>query len=330
MNVSGVYELLDEFYGVKHGLNADQLCSGTCPRCEKEDSDLRLFVKAEEEFQEIVDSGDIEEPEKFFFGSCHHCGMAIHFFHFAKYHSGLTQEEAHDIIAEDSGFTVTREERVEVDEKPFPPLIELSGDVIHDVYARGITDEMIARYGILYSIGNFEYDGRQIYYSHRIFFPIYSRKGEICGFQGRAIAESGAKYLTAPWMNKSEVLYGCHEYPTGVGHLLLVEGVMDKLGWHKVGLNAVASFGKSISDAQIEILLDINPDVLYLAYDRDALSKSFDFCERNLHRFKKILIISMPFGRDSDEMTDDELVDCIENAVEYDCNTKLLMMMEDL
>jgi hypothetical protein len=329
MGVSIIYEFLDEFYQIRHGINTDQLHSGTCPRCEKTSSDLRLYCKTEEEMQELEDRGDIEDASLFNFGSCHHCGLALNFFHFAKFHSGLTLDETREMVDSDDEFIRTKDNKEEVDERPFPPCVELENDVLQIALDRGITEDMIQQYGILFSVGNFEYAGRDIYYKNRILFPIYSRFGEICGFQGRSVVGSGAKYLTAPWMQKSDVLYGCHEYPTGVSHLLLVEGVMDKFGWHKIGINAVASFGKSISSNQVDILLDINPDVLYLAYDRDAIEKSFEFCERNLHRFKSIKIIRMPVGRDSDEMTKDELTVAIVNAVTYSWETKITFMMED-
>lgn len=325
MDVSIIYEYLDEIYNVSYNISANQLRSAPCPYCERSDSDLRLYCKSEQDLQDLADRG-IENLVTYKFASCHHCSHYFSFFDFARFHDKMTYDEAKEYLESGTGFEKTREERKTDTSTPYPDLIHLTYDAKEYCTSRGITDEMISKYGILYSVSDFLYNDRIIYYKNRIFFPIYSRDGSICGFQGRAMGESKAKYLTAPWMNKSEVLYGCHEYPDNPHHLILCEGVMDKLGWAKIGANSVASFGKSVSDRQIEILKEINPTTLYLAFDSDAIEYSYDFCEKHGHRFN-IKIVLMP-DKDADEMTCDELANALVNAREYSWEEKMLNIIK--
>lgn len=96
-------------------------------------------------------------------------------------------------------------------------------------------------------------------YSGRLYIPIHSEgnlAGWMCRYPGdrvgsQTLKEAGVrKYLFAPGMATSRLLYNldaAREHPV----LVIVEGATD--AW-RVGLNAVAVFGKRIHDAQCELL----------------------------------------------------------------------------
>lgn len=129
----------------------------------------------------------------------------------------------------------------------------------------------------------------------------------VAGWQYRYIGEPSAqtpKYLTARGTPKSRLLYGL-PHATGIHRrdtpLTVVEGVTDV--W-RMGNDAVATLGKSISPQQIQLLLlhaQYRPIVV--AYDDDAQKAAHVaaiLIRATFHRNSrksKVSVISLPSGR---------------------------------
>ena len=98
--------------------------------------------------------------------------------------------------------------------------------------------------------------------------PFISPVGELMGWQAK---KAGGWFENTPTgIHKSSTLFGIERafHPTG----LLLESPLDVVRWHSVmddkPVSAVASFGASVSDEQIE-LLDELFDTIILAMDND-------------------------------------------------------------
>jgi DNA primase len=111
----------------------------------------------------------------------------------------------------------------------------------------------------------------------RIMFPLFDSSGRVIAFSGRQFESDGteAKYLNSPetvLFEKSKVLYGYDRAKLEMrrmGYALLVEGQMDLLMSHQVGLtNAVASSGTALTLDQLELIKRLAPRVV-IAYDAD-------------------------------------------------------------
>lgn len=92
----------------------------------------------------------------------------------------------------------------------------------------------------------------------------------LAGWQAREIHSAGSscKYLSMAGMRKSHLLYGLPSAVTTTGPIVVVEGPTDV--W-RLGTNAVALFGKSISPHQIALLNShLGNRPLVIALDRDA------------------------------------------------------------
>jgi hypothetical protein len=89
------------------------------------------------------------------------------------------------------------------------------------------------------------------------------------GFVARSIyPEITPKYLYPAGMNRAGSLWGLHTPGLNAYPLFLVEGVFDALSLYP---NAVASFGKNVTDEQIDILLDLKGITrLVVCLDGDA------------------------------------------------------------
>lgn len=104
-----------------------------------------------------------------------------------------------------------------------------------------------------------------------LIFPVM-HKGLVVGFQGRRISEGCPKYVSVDnlknflWPMGGELFKVFARGDT----IYLVEGVFDALGALMMGYPALCTFGKSISDSQIQYLKSFNPGRVVLAWDEDA------------------------------------------------------------
>jgi DNA primase len=170
----------------------------------------------------------------------------------------------------------------------------------------------------------------------RIVFPIYDHRSKVIGFGGRILGEGVPKYLNSPQtplFDKSSVLYGLDQAKAGIrtgGEAVIVEGYMDVLMAHQHGINnVVAQMGTALTEAQLRLLKRFTQRFV-LALDSDvagdqATLRGLDVARqvmdrevvpvptpRGLIRFEErlaadIRIVSLPPGRDPDEVIRDSL-----------------------
>ncbi len=165
----------------------------------------------------------------------------------------------------------------------------------------------------------------------RLIFPIRDPRGRVIGFGGRAMADSGPKYINSPQtaiFDKSGTLYGADRARDAARKLkraVVVEGYMDVITAHQFGFeNVVASMGTSLTEKQVDVLKRLSGHVS-LALDADAagqeaalrsLKSSWQSFYRGVHplrgrggqRFlegppdQTVDIVMLPAGEDPDSI----------------------------
>lgn len=124
----------------------------------------------------------------------------------------------------------------------------------------------------------------------RIIFPITDSSGRVVAFTGRILKDDGksAKYLNSPetpLFNKSEILFGLDKAKgeiRRVGYSILVEGQMDLVLSHQVGIkNAIAASGTALTDqaanqsgvvSNLGMVRRLSPNMI-IALDSDKAGK---------------------------------------------------------
>ena len=114
---------------------------------------------------------------------------------------------------------------------------------------RGLNPEELAK---KWGVGALDVDAPW-FYRNRLFFPVYNERGRAVSWLTRTIvSDCACRYLTAPQDRESapikSLLYGEH-FLSHFETVIVCEGVFDSL---RIGRNAVATFGKSITDAQFD------------------------------------------------------------------------------
>jgi DNA primase len=185
-------------------------------------------------------------------------------------------------------------------------------DVINFLKKKGFNDDEIFEAGL--SVKKTSGYGYYDRFRGRLMFPILDLSGRVVGFGGRTLnKDESAKYINSPQTqiyNKSTVLYGFYwarEAIKKADNCILVEGYMDTLPSHQMGVKNVAAIsGTALTIEQIKILKRYSNN-LSLALDMDAAgqmaaSRSIDLALREEMNVK---VITVPHGKDPGE--------CIQN-----------------
>lgn len=170
---------------------------------------------------------------------------------------------------------------------------ELTKEQRNALYKRGFTDDDINYYNI--TGGN------------RIQIPNFI-KGNftdlICFWEWRKekVNSYNPKYLYTETIKKSDVLFNLYRIPEN-SDITLCEGVFNAM---TAGKNAVASYGCSLSDNQLKLLLNNKPKSITIAYDSDDAGQKGAIKVINMLKNSKyegdIYYILLPNGVDINDL----------------------------
>ncbi len=151
----------------------------------------------------------------------------------------------------------------------------------------------------------------------RIMFPINDSSGRVVGFSGRILVadDKSPKYLNSPetqLFNKSEILFGLDKAKKDIrikDYSILVEGQMDLIMLHQVGItNTVASSGTALSAEHLIKLRRLSNRII-MSYDGD--SAGFAASDRSgklaLSLGMDLKVAQMPEGKDPADLAKEDL-----------------------
>lgn len=144
----------------------------------------------------------------------------------------------------------------------------------------------------------------------RVIFPVHTLSGKVVAFGGRTLKkdEKTAKYVNSPESeiyHKSNELYGIYFAKQAIvkqDRCFLVEGYMDVIGMHQVGVeNVVASSGTALTQGQIRLIHRFTNNITVL-YDGDAagIKAALRGIDMLLEEGMNIKVVLLPDGEDPD------------------------------
>lgn len=153
------------------------------------------------------------------------------------------------------------------------------------------------------------------FFSDRLMFPIFNRKGQVVAFGGRVIPpadESQRKYLNSgdlPQFKKRETLFGFNFAKNSIREnkkIIFCEGNMDVIAYHQCGLDyAVATLGTALTEEHIKMIHGfVAGGEVLLSFDSDgagmnATWKAIKLCREHDLTVK---IIRLKGGKDPAEI----------------------------
>jgi len=161
------------------------------------------------------------------------------------------------------------------------------------------------------------------FYSNRVIIPVKCNGNK--SFVARTILSKKTfkrrgikyrKYINPKGSKHSKILYNYDIIKKKkLKEIVLVEGVTDVHNLYRNNVYSMATFGKKLSDAQIDLLLKTNLDRIFLAYDNDAKDKkerenvkeTVKKMYKRLSEYFDVDIIRLPRGKDPGNLNLDEI-----------------------
>jgi DNA primase len=191
--------------------------------------------------------------------------------------------------------------------KEFDIGLSFMGDKIYKMLkASGFEDKDIIKSGLCNANDKGYYDT----FSRRIMFPLWDIDGKPIAFSGRIYNTiDTSKYVNSkesPIFIKGHLLYNYHRAKEEVrksGQVIIVEGFMDVIALHKVGIkNVIAAMGTAITSEQAHLIKRLSSNVI-LMFDGDkAGNKATIACSEELLKLDIVpKIVRLEDNLDPDE-----------------------------
>lgn len=147
----------------------------------------------------------------------------------------------------------------------------------------------------------------------RVMFPVHSVSGRVIAFGGRTLKtdKTVAKYINSPESEiyvKSKSLYGIYFAKNGISRqdkCILVEGYLDVLSMHQLGINnVVASSGTSLTVDQIRLIRKFTNNITII-YDGDGagIKAALRGIGLVLKEGMNVKVVLLPDGQDPDDFS---------------------------
>jgi len=195
-----------------------------------------------------------------------------------------------------------------------------NGNLVPAALKKGFSEEILMKAGLAARRAD---GSARDYFFDRFMFPIRDVKGAFVGFGGRTMGDGEPKYLNTsetPVFSKSKVLYGLYEglaetRKARMTHLM--EGYMDVISAHQHGLkNACAPLGTALTSDHA-LLIKRYVDKLFVVFDADNAGQAAAVrgAEAAIAAGIKVLVASVPEGKDPDELLNSKGLDVLKSAL---------------
>lgn len=173
---------------------------------------------------------------------------------------------------------------------------------------RGFSEETLQYFGVAFSSER-----------NRIVIPARNEKHKIVGFIGRAVSpDVNPKYLYSKGFPRKSILFNLNNAKK-FSNVIIVEGSLDAMKIHQAGFpNVVASLGATITENHMNLLSSYFDSVIIFSDNDHAGYAMRDEIIKNCHNIElKIVNFKDPKIKDPGEMTDAQISEHIEDAVDY-------------
>lgn len=171
---------------------------------------------------------------------------------------------------------------------------------------KGYSEEALLKTGLCTRNERGPYDR----FRGRVIYPVFTLSGRVVAFGGRTLRsdKSISKYVNSPESiiySKKRELYGLYQARKAItkqDKCILVEGYMDVISMHQIGIeNVVASSGTSLTEEQIRLIHRFTSNVTVI-YDSDAagIKASLRGIDMLLAEGMNIKVLLLPDGEDPD------------------------------
>lgn len=204
-----------------------------------------------------------------------------------------------------------------------PDFEEFSQETLDNLYNNLLENKEAKDYFASRKINQESIDYFKLGYSlnlNMVIVPVHSPDGIPVGLVGRSIKDKAFKNSNN--LPRSKTMFNIHRAKRIGAQVIVVESSFDAIRVHQAGFpNVVATLGGHISSDNLALLNRYFTTVTIMT-DADQAGRDLGMNIANKLRGKNILWASYSYGKiyphdakDAGDMTDEEIVDCIKNAV---------------
>lgn len=204
-----------------------------------------------------------------------------------------------------------------------PEFTEFSQDILDDLYNNLGSNRHAQEYLEQRGINKDSMHYFKLGYSSNlgmVIVPVHSPDGLPVGLVGRSISEK--KFKNSNNLPRSKTMFNIHRAKRVGDRVIIVESTFDAIRIHQAGFpNVVATLGGHISHDNIKLLNRYFNSILIMT-DADQAGRELGYSIASKLKNKNILWASHSYGKiypsnakDAGDMSDNEIKQCIDNAV---------------
>lgn len=211
-----------------------------------------------------------------------------------------------------------------LDDKPeFVEYSQAEIDTLHNNLMQYMTDGK--QYFMSRNINEEAMEHFKLGYSYKqkmVTVPLHSPDGIPVGLIGRSI--EGKSFKNTPNLPRNKTMFNLHRAKREGGTIIVVESSFDAIRLWQAGFpNAVATLGGSISEVNIKHLNKYSSTIILMT-DNDQAGKALGTTIANKLKNKNVLwarynndVIYPHMAKDVGDLTDEEIKQCIKNAIPH-------------
>lgn len=144
-------------------------------------------------------------------------------------------------------------------------------------------------------------------------------------YNARSYIDDPVRYKNPSSSKKSKIVFNLHNIKDNPGRIIINEGAINSI---VAGEDSVASFGKYISDEQLQMILSKRPKKVYISLDTDARDNAEELCRKVIEMSNsEVYLVELPEywdetkgkmkGLDASDLGRDKYNEYLNNARRY-------------
>ena len=206
-----------------------------------------------------------------------------------------------------------------------PDFVEFSKDTLDKLSEDRWNSVEACNYFLSRGINHESMDYFDLGYSEKqrmVTVPVHSPDGIAVGIVGRSI--EGKSFKNSSNLPRNKTMFNLHRAKRAGGTIIVTESSFDAIRVHQAGFpGAVATLGGSLSEDNLENLNKYSSKIIIMT-DSDEAGRKLGKLIANKLKMKDILWASYQYGmiyphnaKDVGDLTDEEIQQCIKNAVPH-------------
>ena len=206
-----------------------------------------------------------------------------------------------------------------------PDFVEFSKDTLDKLSEDRLNSVEACNYFLSRGINNESMNYFDLGYSEKqrmVTVPVHSPDGIPVGIVGRSI--EGKSFKNSSNLPRNKTMFNLHRAKRAGGTIIVTESSFDAIRVHQAGFpGAVATLGGSLSEDNLENLNKYSSKIIIMT-DSDEAGRKLGKLIANKLKMKDILWASYQYGmiyphnaKDVGDLTDEEIQQCIKNAVPH-------------